>query len=57
VVLLVSGDVDTGSDEQAVLEDIGIAVEVVPGIAEPTAKVFPFMSREDIANEILRAAS
>jgi uroporphyrin-III C-methyltransferase/precorrin-2 dehydrogenase/sirohydrochlorin ferrochelatase len=57
VVLLISGDVDTGSDEQAALEDTGIAVEVVPGIATSTAKVFPFMSREDIANEILRAAS
>ena len=57
VVLLVSGDIDTGSDEQAELEDNGIAVEVVPGIAASTAKVFPFMSREDIANEILRAAS
>ena len=57
VVLLVSGDVDTGSDEQAALEDNGIAVEIVPGIAVSTDKVFPFMSREDIANEILRAAS
>ncbi len=57
VVLLVSGDVDTGSDEQAVLEDNGIAVEVVPGIAASTVRVFPFMSHEDIANEILRAAS
>jgi len=57
VVLLVSGDVDTGSDEQAALEDNGIAVEIVPGIATPSVKVFPFMSREDIANEILRAAS
>ncbi len=35
----------------------GVAVEIVPGIAASTAKVFPFMSREDIANEILRAAS
>lgn len=57
VVLLVSGDVDTGSDEQAALEDSGIAVEIIPGIAASTDKVFPFMSREDIANEILRAAS
>ena len=57
VVLLVSGDVDTGSDEQAALEDNGIAVEIVPGIATSMAKVFPFMSREDITNEILRAAS
>ena len=57
VVLLVSGDVDTGSDEQAALEDCGIAVEIVPGISTPAAKVFPFMSREDITNEILRAAS
>jgi uroporphyrin-III C-methyltransferase / precorrin-2 dehydrogenase / sirohydrochlorin ferrochelatase len=57
VVLLVSGDVDTGSDEQAALEDSGIAVEIVPGIAASTDKVFPFMSREDIADEILRAAS
>jgi uroporphyrin-III C-methyltransferase/precorrin-2 dehydrogenase/sirohydrochlorin ferrochelatase len=57
VVLLVSGDVDTGSDEQAALEDSGIAVEIIPGIAASTDKVFSFMSREDIANEILRAAS
>ena len=41
VVLLVSGDVDTGSDEQTALEDKGIAVEVVPGIATSTAKDIP----------------
>lgn len=57
VVFLVSGDIDNDSDEQAALEANDIAVEVVPGIATPTAKVFPFMSREDIASEILRAAS
>jgi siroheme synthase len=57
VVFLVFGDVDTGSDEQAALEDSGIAVEVVPGITTSTTKVFPFMSRDNIANEILRAAS
>ena len=57
VVFLVSGDIDNDSDEQAALEAIGITVEIVPGIATSTAKVFPFMSRDDIATEILRAAS
>jgi uroporphyrin-III C-methyltransferase/precorrin-2 dehydrogenase/sirohydrochlorin ferrochelatase len=57
VVHLVSGDIDNDSDEQAALEANGIAVEIVPGIATTTTKVFPFMSREDIAREILRAAS
>jgi uroporphyrin-III C-methyltransferase/precorrin-2 dehydrogenase/sirohydrochlorin ferrochelatase len=57
VVHLVSGDIDNDSDEQATLEANGIAVEIVPGIATTTTRVFPFMSREDIAREILRAAS
>jgi len=57
VVFLVSGDVDHGSDEVAVLEQHGVAVDIVPGIAGETAKPFPFMSRDDIASEMLRAAS
>ncbi len=57
VVFLVSGDVDHGSDEVAVLEQHGFAVDIVPGIAGETAKPFPFMSRDDIATEMLRAAS
>jgi uroporphyrin-III C-methyltransferase / precorrin-2 dehydrogenase / sirohydrochlorin ferrochelatase len=57
VVFLVSGDVDHGADELAVLEQYGIAVDIVPGIAGETAKPFPFMSRDDIATEMLRAAS
>jgi uroporphyrin-III C-methyltransferase/precorrin-2 dehydrogenase/sirohydrochlorin ferrochelatase len=57
VVFLVSGDVDHGSDEVAILEQHGFAVEIVPGIAGSTAKSFPFMSRDDIASELLRAAS
>jgi uroporphyrin-III C-methyltransferase / precorrin-2 dehydrogenase / sirohydrochlorin ferrochelatase len=57
VVFLVSGDVDHGSEEVAVLEQHGFAVDVVPGIASETAKPFPFMSRDDIATEMLRAAS
>ena len=57
VVFLVSGDVDHGSDEIAVLEQHGFAVEIVPGIAGEPAKPFPFMSRDDIASEMLRAAS
>ena len=57
VVFLISGDVDHGSDEVAVLEQYGFAVDIVPGIASDTAKPFPFMSRDDIASEMLRAAS
>ena len=57
VVFLVSGDVDHGSDEVAVLEQHGFAVDIVPGIAGEAAKPFPFMSRDDIASEMLRAAS
>ncbi len=57
VVLLVSGDVDHGSDELAVLEKHGFSVDIVPGIANETEKPFPFMSRDDIASEMLRAAS
>jgi uroporphyrin-III C-methyltransferase/precorrin-2 dehydrogenase/sirohydrochlorin ferrochelatase len=57
VVLLVPGDIEIGSEGQTCLEDVGIPVEIVPGIAMSTAKIFPFMSREEIANEILRAAS
>lgn len=57
VVFLVPGDVDHGSDEVAVLEQHGFAVEIVPGIAGEAAKPFPFMSRDDIASEMLRAAS
>jgi uroporphyrin-III C-methyltransferase/precorrin-2 dehydrogenase/sirohydrochlorin ferrochelatase len=57
VVFLVSGDVDHGTDEVAVLEQHGIAVDIVPGIAGEAAKPFPFMSRDDIASEMLRAAS
>ena len=57
VVFLVSGDVDHGSDEVAVLEQHGFAVDIVPGIVGETAKPFPFMSRDDIATEMLRAAS
>jgi uroporphyrin-III C-methyltransferase / precorrin-2 dehydrogenase / sirohydrochlorin ferrochelatase len=56
VVFLVAGDVDVGCDEQSVLESQGFAVEIVPGIATQP-KEFPFMSRDDIASEILRAAS
>ena len=56
VVFLVSGDVEVGCSEQAVLESQGFAVEIVPGITAQT-KEFPFMSRDDIATEILRAAS
>jgi uroporphyrin-III C-methyltransferase/precorrin-2 dehydrogenase/sirohydrochlorin ferrochelatase len=57
VVFLVPGDVDHGSDDAAVLEQHGFAVDIVPGIASDTAKPFPFMSRDDIATEMLRAAS
>jgi uroporphyrin-III C-methyltransferase/precorrin-2 dehydrogenase/sirohydrochlorin ferrochelatase len=57
VVFLVLGDVDHSSEEVAVLEQHGIAVDIVPGIAAETAKPFPFMSRDDIASEMLRAAS
>ena len=57
VVLLVPGDVDHGSDEVAVLEQHGFAVDIVPGIAGEAARPFPFMSRDDIATEMLRAAS
>lgn len=57
VVFLVYGDVDHGSDEVAVLEQHGFAVDIVPGIASEPAKPFPFMSRDDIATEMLRAAS
>lgn len=57
VVFLVPGNVEVGCEEQVVLERQGFAVEVVPGIATPTSKEFPFMSRDDIATEILRAAS
>ena len=56
VVLLVSGDVEIGCDEQSVLESQGFAVEIVPGIAAGRQE-FPFMSRDDTATEILRAAS
>ena len=55
VVFLVAGDVEPGCDEQSVLESQGFAVDVVPGIAVPGD--FPFMSRDDIATQILRAAS
>ena len=57
VVFLVSGDVDHGSDEVSVLEQHGFAVDIVPGIVGETARPFPFMSRDDIASEMLRAAS
>ena len=57
VVFLVPGNVEVGCEEQVVLERQGFAVEVVPGIATQTSKEFPFMSRDDIATEILRAAS
>ncbi|MEQ1520738.1 MAG: SAM-dependent methyltransferase, partial [Aestuariivirga sp.] len=57
VVFLVPGDVDHSSDELAVLEQHGFAVDIVPGIAGETTKSFPFMSRDDIASEMLRAAS
>jgi uroporphyrin-III C-methyltransferase / precorrin-2 dehydrogenase / sirohydrochlorin ferrochelatase len=56
VVFLVPGDVEAGCSEQAVLESQGFAVEIVPGIAARPQE-FPFMSRDDIATEILRAAS
>ena len=39
------------------LEQHGFAVDIVPGIAGETARPFPFMSRDDIASEMLRAAS
>lgn len=57
VVFLVSGDVDHASDEVAGLEQYDIAADMVPGIASEAARPFPFMSREDIASEMLRAAS
>jgi hypothetical protein len=57
VVFLVPGDVDAGCEEQSLLGAQGFAVEVVPGIAVGPSKEFPFMSRDDIATEILRAAS
>ena len=57
VVFLLQGDVEPGCDEQSVLESQGFAVEIVPGIATSQSKEFPFMSRDDIATEILRAAS
>jgi uroporphyrin-III C-methyltransferase/precorrin-2 dehydrogenase/sirohydrochlorin ferrochelatase len=57
VVFLVSGDVDHGSEEVAALEQYGFAVDIVPGIAGETAKPFSLMSRDDIASEMVRAAS
>jgi hypothetical protein len=39
------------------LEQHGFAVDIVPSIAGETAKPFSFMSRDDIASEMLRAAS
>jgi uroporphyrin-III C-methyltransferase/precorrin-2 dehydrogenase/sirohydrochlorin ferrochelatase len=57
VVFLVPGNVEAGSEEQVVLQRHGFAVEIVPGIAGGQRQEFPFMSRDDIAAEILRAAS
>ena len=57
MVFLVSGDVDHASEEVALLERQGFAMDIVPGIAGETARPFPFMSRDDIASEMLRAAS
>jgi uroporphyrin-III C-methyltransferase/precorrin-2 dehydrogenase/sirohydrochlorin ferrochelatase len=61
VVRLGAGDIGRASEELAVLKANGIAVDVVPGIAvakvKATAEVVPFLSRDDIAAEILRAAS
>jgi hypothetical protein len=41
----------------AALEQYGFAVDIVPGIAGETAKPFSLMSRDDIASEMVRAAS
>ena len=57
VVFLVSGDVEQDCHEQAVLERLGLAVEIVPGIAAGNAREFPFLSHDDMAAQILRAAS
>jgi uroporphyrin-III C-methyltransferase / precorrin-2 dehydrogenase / sirohydrochlorin ferrochelatase len=57
VVFLVRGDVDLACDEISVLESQGFTVEVVPGIPVAETSVFPFMSREDITTQIMRAAS
>ena len=59
VVRLKTGDVDRGGEEQAVLKANGIAVEIIPGIAVAKApvRVVPFPTREELADQVLRAAS
>ncbi len=57
VVFLVPGDGEAAAGEQAELEARDIAVELVAGVAVTDSKEFAFMSRDDIATQILRAAS
>ncbi|MGB8313425.1 MAG: NAD(P)-dependent oxidoreductase [Aestuariivirga sp.] len=57
IVFLVAGDVDQSCEEYAALEHHGFIIDIVPGVAVAGSKEFPFMSRDDIATEILRAAS
>ncbi len=57
VVYLVNGDAEESCEEQLVLEQHGYAVEIVPGIPSAKDSRLSFISRDDIATEILRRAS
>ncbi len=61
VVRLKVGDIGRASEDLTVLRANGIAVDVVPGIAtvkvKSSAEVVPFSTREELPEQILRAAS
>lgn len=55
--VVVVGGGEAAGDELFVLEPQRFPVDIVPGIVSPATTAFSFISRDDIASQILRGAS